>query len=273
MTATQIHPAAIVHPAAVLGPGCTVGPGAVIDGEVELGPDCVVGPQVVLTGRLIAGARNRFHAGAVIGDAPQDLKYRNQPTRLRLGDDNVIREHATIHRSTALTEDTVVGNGNFIMANAHVGHNCRIGNHNVIANGALLAGHVTVEDRAFISGNCVIHQYCRIGRLAMLQGGSALGLDLPPFCILREVNMLCGLNTVGLRRAGIPSAERLELRRAYHAIFRSGKRRATALAEARGEFSDSLLVQELLLFMEGTKRGICADPGRRTAMTDPSLTE
>ena len=258
---TQIHPTAVVHPGAVLGDGCVVGPHAVVDGDVVLGPGCVVGPGAYVTGHTTLGARNRIHAGAVVGDAPQDFKYAGQSTRLRIGDDNVFREHVTVHRSNRLDEDTVVGNGNFFMASSHVGHNCHVGNQNILANGALLAGHVTLADRAFISGNCLVHQFCRIGRLAMMQGGSAISKDLPPFAVARGDNGMCGLNVVGLRRAGFDAAERLALRKLYHHLLRSTGRRADLLAEARGLFP-SAACTELLDFVAAARRGVCTDTGR-----------
>ncbi len=258
----QIHPTAVISPGAELGPGCQIGPHAVIDGQVVLGAGCVVGPGVYLTGHTTIGAGNRFHAGAAIGDAPQDVKYSQAPTRLRIGDHNLFREHATIHRSTRLDEDTVIGDRNFFMASSHVGHNCVIGSDNVIANGALLAGHVVVADRAFISGNCLVHQFCRIGRLAMMQGGSAISKDLPPFCVARGDNGMAGLNTVGLRRAGLSTEQRTELRRLFHFLFRSGMRLSHALAAARDTFPEPV-AQEVLAFVAASRRGICTATGRK----------
>ncbi|HXE43458.1 MAG TPA: acyl-ACP--UDP-N-acetylglucosamine O-acyltransferase, partial [Candidatus Baltobacteraceae bacterium] len=202
-----------------------------------------------------------FHAGCVIGDAPQDLKYKNEPTRLRIGDGNVFREHVTVHRSNKLEEDTVIGSNNFLMANCHVGHNCQLGNHIIIVNGALLAGHVTVQDRAFISGNCLIHQFTRIGTLAMMQGGAGVGQDLPPFTIATGINTICGLNVVGLRRAGFTAEQRIELKKIYHLLFRSGKNLREALAAAQKNFS-SATAKILLEFVASAKRGVCADVGR-----------
>jgi UDP-N-acetylglucosamine acyltransferase len=208
----MIHPTAIIHPQAKLGANVRVGPYAVIDGNVELGADCVVGPHVYLTGVTKIGAGNKFHAGSVIGDAPQDLKYQDEPTRLVIGDNNEFREHVTVHRSNKLAEDTVIGSHNLFMASAHIGHNCIVGNQVIIANGALLGGHVTVQDRVFISGTCLLHQFTRIGTLAIMQGGSGVGQDLPPFTIATGVNTICGLNIIGLRRAGFAAEQRLELK-------------------------------------------------------------
>jgi UDP-N-acetylglucosamine acyltransferase len=258
----MIHPTAIIHPKAKLDSTVRVGPYAVIEEGVELGPYCVVGPHAYLTGSTSIGGHNQFHAGCVIGDAPQDLKYKGEPTRLRIGEHNVFREHVTVHRSSKTAEDTNIGSHNFLMANAHVGHNCIVGNNVIIANGALLGGYATVEDRAFISGNCLVHQFTRVGTLALMRGGAALSKDLPPYTIVRDVNGMCGLNVIGLRRAGLASAERMELKRIYRLLFRSGKNLRPALAEAQQQFS-SPAAKVMLEFIAASKRGVCADVGRR----------
>jgi UDP-N-acetylglucosamine acyltransferase len=192
------------------------------------------------------------------------LKYAQTPTRLRIGNDNQFREHTTVHRSNKLEEDTVIGDRNFFMAGSHVGHNCLIGSDNILANGALLAGHVTLTDRAFISGHCLVHQFCRIGRLAMMQGGSAISKDLPPFCIARGDNGIAGLNTVGLRRAGFRTEQRTELRRLFHVLFRSGMRLNVALTAARDTFPEPV-AQEMIAFVADSRRGVCTATGKRPA--------
>ena len=254
----MIHKTAIIHPKAKLDSTVQVGPYAVIDEGVELGAHCVVGPHVYFTGLTAIGAHNQFHAGCVIGDAPQDLKYKGEPTRLRIGDHNVFREHFTAHRSNKPDAETIIGSHNFFMANAHVAHNCVVGDHVILANGALLAGHVEVGDRAFISGNCCVHQFCRVGTLALMQGGSVITQDLPPFTMVHRVNELCGLNSIGLRRAGFTAEQRLELKRLYHLLFRSGKNLRAAIAEARGK-NASTPANILLDFITETKRGVCTD--------------
>jgi len=255
-----IHPTAIIHPKAELHPTVKVGPYAVIDEHVRVGADCVIGPHAYLTGHTVIGARNQFHAGCVIGDAPQDLKYKGEPTGLRIGDENVIREHATIHRSAKSGEETVIGSRNFIMANSHIGHNARVGNYVIVANGALLAGHASVDDRAFISGNCLVHQFARVGTLALMQGGSAISKDLPPYTIARGPNGICGLNVVGLRRTGISPGERLELKRLYRLLFRSNRQLQSSLAQARKEFV-SPAAKTMIEFVAASKRGLCSDAG------------
>jgi UDP-N-acetylglucosamine acyltransferase len=259
-----IHPTAIVHPKAQLDPSVHVGPYAVIDEGVRLGPHCLVGPHVYITGQTAIGAHNQFFAGCVVGEAPQDLKYQGAPTGLRIGDHNVLREHVTIHRSTKLGEETALGSHNFFMANCHVGHNCQVGNQIIIANGALLGGHVTVGDRAFISGNCLVHQFVRVGTLALMQGGSAISKDLPPYTVARGDNGICGLNAVGLRRAGLSPAERLELKRLYRALFRAGVNLHAAAAAAREKFT-SAPARAMLDFVAASRRGVCFDTGSNRA--------
>lgn len=256
----MIHPTAVIHPKAQIDAGAEIKPYAVIDEHVSLGANCIVGPHVHLTGHTVIGAGNIFHAGCVIGDAPQDLKYKGEPTRLRIGDNNVFREHVTVHRSARIAEETVIGSNNFLMANCHVGHNCILGDHIILANGALLGGQVEVADRAFISGNCLVHQFVRIGTLALMQGGSAISKDLPPFTIARGDNGICGLNIIGLRRAGFAAEQRLELKKLYRALFRSGKNFRAALDEAQKLFTSDA-AKTMLEFVAASKRGVCADVG------------
>jgi UDP-N-acetylglucosamine acyltransferase len=255
-----IHPTAIIHPQAKLDATVRVGPYAVIDEGVELGPHCVVGPYVCLTGLTRVGAHNRFHAGCVVGDAPQDLKYKGEPTGLRIGDHNVFREHVTVHRSNRPGEETIIGSHNFLMQHSHVAHNCVLGDHVILAGGALLAGHVVVQDRAFLSGNCLVHQFVRVGTLALMQGGSGISKDLPPFTIALRENEMCGLNTVGLRRAGFSPEERLDLRKLYHFLFRGGRKLREALAEAAKCFVTPS-AKTLIEFVAASQRGVCADAG------------
>lgn len=257
----MIHPTAIIDSRAELEPTVEVGPYAVIDGHVTLGPGCKVGPHVYITGHTRIGANNRFYAGCVVGEAPQDVKYKDEPTELHIGDDNLIREGATIHRSAKMGAATVIGSDNFLMVNSHIAHNVILGNHVIIANGALLAGHVEVGDRVFISGNCLVHQFCRVGTLAMMQGGSAISRDLPPFTVARRSNGMCGLNAVGLRRAGLKPEERLELKKLYHQLFRAQTNLSSALAQAQKEFT-SAPAKVLLDFVASSKRGVCRDVSR-----------
>jgi len=257
----MIHPTAVIHPKAKLDSTVRVGPYAVIDETVEIGPGCNIGPHVYITGATTIGAENQFHAGCVIGDAPQDLKYDGAPTRLRIGDKNIFREHFTVHRSTKAGAETVIGSNNFVMQHAHVAHNCEVGNHVILGGGALLAGHAVVQDRAFVSGNCLVHQFTRVGSLAIMQGGSAISKDLPPFTVALHQNEMCGLNVIGLRRAGFTAAQRLELKEVYRALFRSGKNLRAALAQAQGKYANGP-ARTLLEFVAAAKRGVCSDVGQ-----------
>lgn len=260
-----IHETAIVHPKARLDSTVEVGPYAVIDEGVELGANCVVGPHAYLTGLTTAGPGNRFDAGCIIGEAPQDLKYRGAPTRLQIGEQNVFREQVTVHRSNDPTRSTVIGSHNFLMVHAHVAHDCRIGDEVIMANGAMLGGHASVDDRALISGNCLVHQFVRVGTLALMQGGSAISKDLPPYTVARGDNGICGLNTIGLRRAGFSPADRLELRQLYRALFRSGMGLHQALTAAEQTYS-SPAARVLLEFIAASKRGVCMEDGKLGAM-------
>ena len=257
----------MIHPNAKIDPSVIIGAYAVIDENVIVGANCRIGPHVYLTGHTTIGANNIFHAGCVIGDAPQDLKYQGEPTRVQIGDHNTFREHVTVHRSSNVEGTTVIGSHNFLMANAHVGHNSIIGNNVIIANGALLGGYAVVQDRAFISGNCLLHQFVRVGTLALMQGGAGIGKDLPPYTIARGVNTMCGLNVVGLRRAGFSSEQRLELKRLYHALFHATEKFSEALAQAKKDFV-SEPARVLLDFVSQSKRGICASILKKHSSTE-----
>jgi UDP-N-acetylglucosamine acyltransferase len=257
---SMIHPTAVIHPKAKLDTTVQVGPQAVIDEGVELGADCIVGPLVYLSGLTTIGAHNRFHAGCVIGDAPVDVKYKGEPTRLRIGDHNIFREHVTVNCAASAEGETIIGSHNFLTPHAHVGHNVMIGDHTIIGGGAMVAGHAVLQDRVFISGNCLVHQFCRIGTLAMMQGGAGISQDLPPFTVARRLNEICGLNVVGLRRAGFTAEQRLELKRIYRMLFRSGENLSVAIKEAQKTFT-SPAAKVLLDFVAGAKRGVCRDAG------------
>ncbi len=266
----MIHPSAIIHPGAQLDASVEVGPFSIIDAQVTLGPGCRLGPHVYLTGCTIIGPDNDFHANCVIGDAPQDVKYKDEPTALRIGAHNLFREGVTVHRSARPGEETIIGSHNFLMVNSHVAHNVRLGDRVILANGALVAGHAVVEDSVFVSGNCLVHQFVRIGTLALMQGGAAISQDLPPFMVAQGDNSLCGLNTIGLRRAGFSAAERLELKRLYHKLFLAGQNLSQAAAEARQDFT-SASATRLLDFIASSKRGVLRHRGQSPSEADTDI--
>jgi UDP-N-acetylglucosamine acyltransferase len=246
-----------------------VGPGCVIENDVTIGAGTVLGPHVTLLRFTTLGSGCRVHAGAVIGDLPQDQAYAGADSEVRIGDGCVIRECVTIHRGTKAGTTTEIGDGCLLMACSHVGHNARLGRRVTLANGALLAGYTEVGDQAFISGNCLVHQFARVGRLAMMAGGSATQMDVPPFCVTRVLspNTIINLNVVGLRRAGFSPFERQGLKRAFDLLYRSGLPVSTALAAIERQATTDL-ERELCEFVRSSKRGICKffrDPAAQDA--------
>ena len=255
----MIHQTAVIGSGAKIGANVEIGPHSVIGGAVTIGDDCVIGANVVIEGEVSIGRSNRIGHGAIIGGEPQDVSF--SPTtrsRVQIGERNIIREQCTIHRGTTADSATKIGDENFLMVNAHVGHNCVIGNKVIIANNVLLGGYVTVDDQAFLGGGSVFHQNMRVGRLVMVQGGSAFGKDLPPFTLAAERNMVFGLNIVGLRRSKFSTAQRDEIKRAFKLLYLSGlntrqaleKSRETEWTEVGREFFD--FVSEAV-----SKRGVC----------------
>ena len=250
-----IHPTAVIEPRAEIDATADVGPYVVIAGPVTIGPRTRVMAHAFLTGHTVIGADDVIHPGAVIGHEPQDMKYRDAPTGLRIGDRNVIREHVEIHRATAPDTWTVVGDDNYFMSHSHVGHNCTVGNQTILASGALLAGHVTLGDQAFVSGNSVVHQFTRVGRLAILRGLSRASRDVPPFAISDGTHTIRGVNRVGRRRAGFDAGRIRAVVNAYRVLFRVrvNLREAMARVEAGPRTPD---VDELLAFIREARRGV-----------------
>jgi UDP-N-acetylglucosamine acyltransferase len=188
-----------------------------------------------------------------------DKNFTGARSYLKIGDDNVIREHYTISRGTAPESETIIGDGNYIMTSGHIAHNCRVGNGNVIASSALVAGHVEIEDQAFLSGGVVVHQYSKIGRLAMIGGNTRVNLDVPPYFLYTDFNVTpCGLNTVGLRRAGFTRSDVQALKTAYKLLYRSGLGLDAALARIEAEVPTEH-TRHLTRFIQSSKRGICRE--------------
>jgi len=226
-----IHRTAVVDPAAEIDAGAEIGPYAIIEGKVKISAGTRVLAHAFITSNTSIGPDNVIHPFAVLGNTPQDLGYRGAETFLRIGKGNIIREGCSIHRGSKEGSATVVGDNNFLMAYSHLGHDCVIGNEVVIANGALLAGHVHVEDRAFISGNAVVHQFCDIGSLTMIGGAAKVTKGVPPYMMLVERGAVVGLNVVGLKRAGFSPEDRRRLKEAYRLLYHSGLNVSQAVAE------------------------------------------
>jgi UDP-N-acetylglucosamine acyltransferase len=248
-----IHPTACVASSARLGANVTVGPFAVIEDEVEIGADCEIAAHAVIKRYTRMGARNRVFEHAVIGGEPQDVKFKGHRSSVLIGEGNLIREGATIHRGSTEGAVTRVGDGNFLMAYSHVAHDCSIGDQAIIANGALVAGFVSIGDRAFVSGNVTIHQFARIGRLAMVGGLARISLDCLPFMITEgSPARIRGLNVVGLRRAGFGAEDIGALKKAL-GLMRGGLLLQAVLA--RLDDSHSGVVREVAQFIRDSRRG------------------
>lgn len=256
----RIHPSAVVGPEVELAPGVEVGPFCLLDGKIRIGAHTRLIGHVTILGEVNLGEANVLHPNAVIGGEPQDLAYRGGPRRVQIGSRNVFREGVTVHRGSERGEITIIGDDNFLMQNAHVAHDCRVGNSAIIAGGALLAGWVEVGDRALVSGNCVVHQFVRIGRLAMMRGMSRTSRDIPPFCIADLTHTLRGINAVGLRRAGFDARAISTLRRAFTMLFGRRRNMGRALDElcAAGEMTAE--VTEMVEFIRASRRGVAFGP-------------
>lgn len=255
---TTIHPSAIVHPKAELAAGVEIGPFSVIGEHVKIGRDTRVGPHVVIDGWTEIGAACALFPFASIGSIPQDLKFRGEPSRVRIGDHNVIRESVTVNRGTeGGGGETVIGNHNLLMAYAHVAHDCRLGDHVILANAATLAGHISVGDHAVVGGLTGVHQFVRIGAHSMIGGASAVPQDIPPFTSAAGNRAkLYGLNLIGLKRRGFSEERIAQLKQAYRIIFRSKLTLKEALQQARDELSASEDARLLIEFVESSERGV-----------------
>jgi UDP-N-acetylglucosamine acyltransferase len=252
----RVHPSAILAPETELGEGVEVGPLAVLEGHVRLGAGCVIRPGAYLIGPLRMGRDNIVHSGAVLGDAPQHLKYRGEPTSLEIGDGNIFREHVTVHRGTTYSGRTMIGNQNFFMVNSHVAHDCIIGDRCILTNGSLVAGHCVLEDNVILSGNCAVHQFVRIGRLALLSGVSATTRDMPPFIIQQGIDTVSGINVIGMKRAGMSGEQINAVRIAFRVLYREGLPLPAALAKLERDLGRVDVVREMIDFLHGCSRGI-----------------
>ena len=244
---------------AVIGPGVVIGDFAVVEPDVVIGAGTRLEPHVYVKRWTTLGENNRISAGTVLGTDPLDRNFSGERSYLKIGNDNIIREHYTISRGTAPESETLIGDGNFIMTSGHIAHNCKIGNRTVIASCALVAGYAEVEDEAFISGGVVIHQYSKIGRLAMIAGNTRVNSDVPPFFLFADYNIAAkGLNLVGLKRAGFTPQEIQALKSAYKILYRSGLKLAEALAQIENEIPTEH-ARHLVQFIRSSERGICRE--------------
>ena len=257
----MIHSSAIIDGSAQLAADVEVGPYAVIGRHVTIGAGTKIGSHAVIGDWTVIGANNQIFHQTSVGAPPQDLKYHGEEAWTRIGDNNVVREFATIHRGTVTGHgETVVGSNNMMMSYSHVAHDCRIGNGVVMANAATLAGHVTVEDNVILGGLVAVHQFSTIGTYAMVGGGTMVGLDIIPYTIAtsgKRDAKLRGLNLIGLKRRGFTDETINNLKKSYKALFMAGLKLPEAIVRIRSEITGCPEVDYLLAFIEGSHRGIC----------------
>ncbi len=255
---TSIHPTAIVHPNARLAQGVQVGPYSIIGEHVSIGEGTVVGPHVVIEGHTTIGRDNRIFQFASLGSQPQDLKFHGEPSTLEIGDRNQIREYVTMNPGTEgggmLTR---VGSDNLLMVSVHIAHDCIVGNRNVFANLATLAGHVIVDDEVILGGACGVHQFVRVGRGAMLAGAAMVNMDVAPYCMAQgDRATLRGLNVVGMRRRGGTVEDVRAMKQAYRIAFREGLLLKDAIERIRAELGANAYVERFVAFLAESERGV-----------------
>ena len=262
--AVTIHPTAIVADNTAIGDGCAIGPFAIIEAGAVLGQNNELGAGCHIYATVTMGNGNRLRHGACLGGEPQSLGYGSEPTRLQIGDDNWFGEYVTIHRGTAASGKTVIGNRNYFMAYSHVGHDCRLGSQIIVANSVNLAGHVQVMDRANLGGGAAIHQFARVGELAMVGGLSRVSQDVLPFAVMARDNTLYGLNRVGIRRSDYPAAALPLLKAAYRRFCLDREPLDSFLLWLGRQEGNPLLESWSRFFASGTERGYA-----RAARTPP----
>ncbi|MEZ0266930.1 MAG: acyl-ACP--UDP-N-acetylglucosamine O-acyltransferase [Phycisphaerae bacterium] len=252
----SIHPTAVVGPDVQLADDVSVGPYAIIQGKVTIGPGTRVLPHTVINGTTVIGARCTLGPAAYVGMDPQHLGYKGEETWLVVGDDVVVRETGTLHRSMkpGIENATRLGNKVYVMANAHVGHDCRVADSVILAHGSMLGGHVEIGEKAFLGGGGGIHQFCRVGRLAIVRGNDSTIKDVPPFAAY-SYSGLKGYNAIGVRRSGMPRESVQAIRKAY-TILHAHRNTAIAVAEIERDVPSVPEVGEILTFIKSSKRGI-----------------
>ncbi|HET6933808.1 MAG TPA: acyl-ACP--UDP-N-acetylglucosamine O-acyltransferase [Candidatus Angelobacter sp.] len=255
----MIHPSSVIDPRAKVPESCSVGPFCTVGPEVELGENCELISHVVIQGPARIGTNNRFFPFCAIGCEPQDVTYKGEPTRLEMGDNNIIREYATINRGTAKGGGvTRIGNHTLIMAYSHVGHDSVIGDRAMLVNGATLAGHVTVEEWAVVGALCPVHQFVRIGAHSYIGGGTVVTKDVLPFskCVTPRHTKAYGLNAVGLERRGFTNERIRKIHHAFRVLLNSRLNTTQALEKLKSEGDQGEDVAMLLRFIEQSERGI-----------------
>lgn len=258
----DIHPTAIVAKTVKLGNKVKIGPYAVLDGELTIEDGVEIGPHAHITGNTIIGQNTKVFTGAALGNPPQDLKYKNEKTLLKIGRNNIIREFVMINPGTKATGQTVIGDNNLLMAYSHVAHDCIIGNNCILANLSTLAGHVQLGNRVVLGGFAGVHQFVKIGDMAIVGGCSKVVQDVPPYAMVDgHPAAVVGINSIGLKRAGVPKESIGNIKKAFDVLFFSGHpfSKGMDIIEAQG-LSDSYIAK-LFEFIRNSERGICRKKG------------
>lgn len=255
-----IHPTAIISNEAVIDPTTDIGPYVIIEGMVKLGKNNKILPSAFIGQGTIIGDNNEIHMGAVVGHLPQDKSYKGEETHLLIGNNNIIREHVSIHRGSTTGSTTHVGDNCLLMGGCHIAHDCHVGNNVIMANMAGAAGHVDIGDRAFIGGGAMIHQFVKVGRVAIIAGNARMSMDIPPFMIAAERNQVWSINVIGLKRAGFTSEAIRELREVFRIFFKTPAPRTELLQQIRNHGFAAPEVNEFIQFIEESKRGVCRAP-------------
>jgi UDP-N-acetylglucosamine acyltransferase len=255
--ATTIHPSAVVNPKAQIGDNVKVGPFTVVESDVVIGDGCTIGSSALIAAGARIGRNCVIHHGAVVSNVPQDLKFAGEQTTLEIGDNTVVREFATLHKGTVETGKTVIGSDCLLMANVHIAHDCRVGNHCIFANLVALAGHVTVSDWVTIGGGTPVHQFVQIGAHSMIGGAFRVTKDIPPYVLAgREPMRYEGVNVIGLRRRGFTSEKITAIENAYWVLYSSGLMFSDAIRKIENDFPPSDEISTILSFLKNSARGI-----------------
>jgi len=250
-------PLAVIHPEAKIGNNVTIEPFAVIEKDVAIGDNCHIYTHAVILSGSSMGSGCRIFPGAVIGGVPQDLKFAGEKTTVEIGDNTTIRECATINRGTAAKSKTVVGSNCLIMAYSHIAHDCILKNNIIIGNACQIAGEVEIDDFAILSGNCLVHQFTQISKHVMVQGGSRIGKDIPPYTLIgREPIVYCGINIVGLRRRGFTNEQVYLIQDIYRTLYTRGLNNTEAIKCIETEYAPSDERELILNFIKNSSRGI-----------------
>ncbi len=258
--ATGIHETAIIGRTAVIGPDTTIGPYTIIEDGAEIGAGCFIDSCVKICAGVKMGDKNEVFHGTLLGGPPQNIGFDySLKSGVTIGDRNIFREQSSVHRSIYANQTTVVGSDNYIMATGHIAHDCRVGDHTIMANGAMLAGHVVVGSYAFVSGNVVVHQFCRLGDYCMISGGTRINQDVPPFALITAsegMGHIIGTNVVGLKRGGFQPEDRKAIKAAFKIMCWSSLSMADIIQTLSNDTNPH--VQMIAEFLKGSERGLCS---------------